>query len=364
MHPGCSKKSFADVLPPVTEEPRIRCHRPNKPTGGRNQNNQQNNNTMKTQSTIKTTSALFCASLLLSLSGHAGQNFSVSQTYSTDGYRTSNYGSQVTFAAFDNFTPPSANSRYNYSVTTKGTVTAKIPLTTFTAVDGTVTAKITNGNTPSLDASLKVAGITIMTLNNGSTLTYESPHFIKEVKSSGSAPFSIPIGGIPIPFVVNAKAKASVDVCLRATATLSSSTTPLPQVALSAGPVADIVATAEASLKVGVPGFSAGPGVIGTVKLGQSSLMANVNLVPTTRQKMVKQGKISRLVQSPGLNTDVSLVAQRPRIDGDIGLFVEAGLDTPFGPLSFRSDTLNIAHYSSPIPPAITLLGPAHYESF
>jgi hypothetical protein len=309
---------------------------------------------MKTTSTIKTTSALFSAALLLSLSGQAAQNLNTSAEFTTPSYSTRAYGAKSTFNVFDDYTLPSGTTAYTYSVTARGTVTGKIPQREFTAADGSVSVKVTNNNQASLNANLKVAGINLIDTRNTRVTSYVSPTFVKSVEAAGSVPFNVPIAGFPVPFTVDAKAKATVIARLRADAVFAPSLLGgLPRVTLTGGPEADLAASAQASLNVGWPGFSVGAGAEGSIAIARSALKAQVILNPTLTFNGI--GPARR-----GLRADVSAFAQLPGVTGRVGVFAKA---EGFGQI-IQSPTLNIANFAIAAPAPVTFFGPVSYQLF
>ncbi|MES2921087.1 MAG: hypothetical protein V4819_06065 [Verrucomicrobiota bacterium] len=323
---------------------------------------------MKTHTTIKHVATLLSAAFLLALPGGAAQNFNKTYSYSTG---DSNFGASASFNAFDNSIPPTATTVGSYSLTAGGSVRGKIFGGSVTALSGNGTVKVLSTGTGSFTGTLSALGTSVVNVSNR-PLPYVSSHYVKQWSASKSIPFSIAF----IPFNVTAKVTASVDAFFRVDTT--STTVPggaVPRVAMTIGPVADLAATASASVGVGVDGFaSLSAGASGSLKLGKAALAANATIFPTfpllttTRVTTVPlltavtfpiTRETTALFPTKGANVTVSLTASTSGITGSLAVFAKAEL-FPFGS---KTVSKTIASYSTG-PASANLLGPVTYKWF
>lgn len=312
---------------------------------------------MKTKTTTKYTSALFSAIMLTSLSAHAARNIDVSHTFATANYRNADFGASATFAMFDDSSLPLGSTPGFYSLSATGNVKGKILRREFTAADAAGTAKINSEGVTGFSGRLTLLGQSVMNVSNIDMKDFRSPSFVRETSASKSVPFTI----IGIPFNVTTKVKASFEARFRGDVFVTPTDLGMPQVKVSIGPEADLAATAEASLGIGIDGVAeASVGASGTLKLGKIGVKAEATAFPTV--VMVREG--IRLVEREGGRVEAAIVASTAGLSGNIKVFAELEVGIPFTDIrqSFRKSK-TIASFTSN-PTSVNLLPPVGFTWF
>jgi hypothetical protein len=348
---------------------------------------------MKTNSIIKHTATLLSAAALLALPAHAVQNFNKTHSSSTG---DSNFGAVATFNVYDNEIAPSGTIPGSYAVTASGNVVGKVLGGSVTALSGTGTVKALSNGTGTFSGNLSALGYSLFNVSNRA-LPYTSSHFIRSWSASKSIPFSIAF----IPFNVTGKVNASIDAYFRVDTTYTNSLAVLggiPKLDIKMGPVADMAASAEASVGVGIDGLAElSVGATGSLRLGKAAITASAVISPTypmlaqlagTATTLELAGSTSTLgtmtltaptttlsstttrttststltsttaVNQNGAQVTIALTASTSGINGTLEIFAEA--DFFFGS---KRVSETIASYSSGSA-SVNLLGPVTYTWF
>ncbi|HWB07246.1 MAG TPA: hypothetical protein VG796_29750, partial [Verrucomicrobiales bacterium] len=224
--------------------------------------------------------------------------------------------------------------------------------------------------------------------------------FIKNWSASKSIPFSIAF----IPFNVTGKVNASVDAYFRVDTTYTNSILGgIPKLDIKMGPVADMAASAEASIGVGIDGLAElSVGATGSLRLGKAAITASAVISPTypalaqmlataptlqlagttttstststlgmmaaiaptatvttTATRTTTTATSTTAVNQNGAQVTISLTASTSGINGTLEVFAEAELFL----VGTKRVSETIASYSSGSA-SVNLLGPVTYTWF